>query len=384
MPALPPASDFTGAANQAVAQTAYASQRSFLAGLLGTDGLPGTALSNLGALGSTHVAKTAAYTVVAGDLGRVINATGGTWTLSTIAAATAGNGFAFLILNSGTGVITINPNGSEQINGLTSEDLPPGAGMLVVCNGTKWFGFEMPGGAQKSAIDGTAGTVLRLYTNGGSFGLGNTGLLQDIGNLDATNIPAGTYLMSSSTTGTRPPLVGGSAAGSVEVKVHSTISIQQSLRVNNPAVGLAGIYTRQYFSGAWTAWDNTVMRTEIIGTVAQTGGIATGSVVERGSNANGEYVKHADGTMICTRGTLSAANASTALGSLFRSADVAWTFPAAFINTTHLVVSGDVDDADSWLSANTVTTTGCNLRALAGATKAGALTLRAMAVGRWF
>lgn len=37
----------------------------------------------------------------------------------------------------------------------------------------------------------------------------------------------------------------------------------------------------------------------IVGTVSQTGGIPTGSIIESGSNTNGSYTKYADGTMIC-------------------------------------------------------------------------------------
>lgn len=39
----------------------------------------------------------------------------------------------------------------------------------------------------------------------------------------------------------------------------------------------------------------------ILGTVSETGGVPTGAIIERGSNANGEFVKYADGTMICTK-----------------------------------------------------------------------------------
>ena len=38
----------------------------------------------------------------------------------------------------------------------------------------------------------------------------------------------------------------------------------------------------------------------ILGTVSQSGGVPTGAIIERGSNANGEYVKYADGTLIMT------------------------------------------------------------------------------------
>ena len=57
----------------------------------------------------------------------------------------------------------------------------------------------------------------------------------------------------------------------------------------------------------------------LVGTVSQSGGVPTGAIIERGSNANGEYVRFADGTQICT------------LTSSFTEAfSVTWTFPATF------------------------------------------------------
>jgi len=40
------------------------------------------------------------------------------------------------------------------------------------------------------------------------------------------------------------------------------------------------------------------VRSNILGTVSESGGIPTGAIIERGSNANGEFVKYADGTFI--------------------------------------------------------------------------------------
>ena len=42
------------------------------------------------------------------------------------------------------------------------------------------------------------------------------------------------------------------------------------------------------------------VRSNIIGTVSQSGGVPTGAIIERGSNSNGEYVKFADGTLMQT------------------------------------------------------------------------------------
>ena len=124
-------------------------------------------------------------------------------------------------------------------------------------------------------------------------------------------------------------------------------------------------------------------RANILGTVSQAAGVPTGAMIERGSNANGEFVRFADGTQICTRTNLSAANASTALGSLFRSADVIWAYPAAFVAAP--VISGDADDADCWLSTSGAPgATSAALRLIAGVTKGAALNFRAIATGRWF
>jgi hypothetical protein len=82
--------------------------------------------------------KTAAYTVVAGDLGTIINCTSGTFTVSLTAAATLGSGFVCTIWNTGTGAITIDPNVSETIDGVATLILQQGEGLAVVCNGTNW------------------------------------------------------------------------------------------------------------------------------------------------------------------------------------------------------------------------------------------------------
>ncbi|MDX7852996.1 hypothetical protein [Aeromonas caviae] len=46
-------------------------------------------------------------------------------------------------------------------------------------------------------------------------------------------------------------------------------------------------------------YDSTYHVKNILGQVSQAGGIPTGAIIERGSNANGEYIKFADGTLIC-------------------------------------------------------------------------------------
>ena len=71
------------------------------------------------------------------------------------------------------------------------------------------------------------------------------------------------------------------------------------------------------------------------------GAMATGAVIENGENANGKYVKYADGTMICTK-IFASDHApipiTDVVGTMYWSPQTMWTFPHAFYNiqrTTH-------------------------------------------------
>jgi hypothetical protein len=78
---------------------------------------------------------TSGYTAVSDDRAKVIMAFG-TGTLAFDPVATLGADWFCYVQNLGTGDITLNPSGSEQIDGLTSWILYPGGTILVQCNGS--------------------------------------------------------------------------------------------------------------------------------------------------------------------------------------------------------------------------------------------------------
>jgi hypothetical protein len=83
-------------------------------------------------------AKSTSYTVALSDYGTLLNCTS-TFTLSLTAAATLGDGFVFGVKNSGTGIITVDPNSTETVDGSTTIKLYPGEGAIFWCNGTAFL-----------------------------------------------------------------------------------------------------------------------------------------------------------------------------------------------------------------------------------------------------
>lgn len=100
-------------------------------------GTQSAVLQTLGALGAQTQAKSANYTVVATDRGDVLQCTN-TFTLSLTAAATLGDGFIFGLVNTGTGSITIDPNGAETIDGAATKTIAPGQSAFVITDGSNW------------------------------------------------------------------------------------------------------------------------------------------------------------------------------------------------------------------------------------------------------
>ncbi|KAF0174090.1 MAG: hypothetical protein FD162_1325 [Rhodobacteraceae bacterium] len=379
MPSLPASSDFTGGAvTEGQFKTALTALRDYLSGLLGADGVNATALATLGALGAGYAAKAAAYTVVVGDCGKVLNCSG-TWTLSLPAAATAGAGFSFAVRVE-TGTITIDPSGAELIDGTAAVAMVGGRSAWLISTGTEWLRMTMPK-AQNTATDITADRLMAV----GAFGLGANAaiLVTDYDAITAT----GVYRNGAVATGSP---IASSLYWSVLHLAHSSDGTSSQFAMRSAGTTANQMYFRRKAGGVWSPWDKVFHSGNLLGTVSQTGGAPTGAVIERGSNANGEYVKFADGTMICSKTITGQGPISTASGSLFiQSPGLAiGALPAAFIAipARSLDVYSPVG-VSAWVQSATAptTTTGGTVQLVKSATSAATdFVLTATFIGRWF
>lgn len=158
------------------------------------------------------------------------------------------------------------------------------------------------------------------------------------------------------------------------------------------------VYTRAMndSSGGWSAWDQSLQRSDLLGTVSESSGAATGAIIEAGSNANGDYTRFADGTQICRiRDYVAAQTSADAL-------TYTWTFPAAFSENDGLAVVAsrasaagahtnvgrdDISDTVVAIPASPFSSVDIIMRAVSGVSFDPAATVNnnaALAIGRWF
>ena len=162
----------------------------------------------------------------------------------------------------------------------------------------------------------------------------------DVGLVDGdlnTITVAGVYTLSGNWANTYAGAASVATTGTLVVLQRSANAVfQYFYRDNNQ------VFRRNTVNGgtSWTDW--TIVELPVVGTASNSAGFPAGAIIERGSNANGEYVRFADGTQICW-GT-GTTNVSTNLNNHFGSTSGASvtgnaliSFPATFSNTNYSV-----------------------------------------------
>jgi len=281
--------------------------------------------------------------------------------------------------------VKVSPDGSTWHDGLTINRT---TGALSAPNGATVTGLLSGTAVVQSATDTTAN---RLITNSGWFG-GPGGVAVST-SLSASLFASdfNTLVQRNGTFSVAGAWANAPEAGSIngvliqEVYNSSAGSerIHQTFRRANTHATL-GSWHRYYLFGAsgWSAWTRFVTQRNLLGTVSQSAGVPTGAVIERGTNANGEYVRFADGTQICTH-ALTFPDVNTANGAGFSSGNLTWTFPAAFAAIPPVSGGSGVSPND-WVGVQASSTTSAIVAIHRWTSVTGSRSVRLMAVGRWF
>lgn len=284
-----------GTNSTAAASTAFAVQLAFSAAL---PAQPGGAPKYL--LGSTlgvaswvlpplanYSARTSNTILVATDSGSVIDITSGTFSQTFTAAATLGNGWYCYIRNSGTGVITLDPNGAELIDSLASYPMYGQEVRLIQCDGAAFKSIVVHPFYCKSAttythIDPPGYTAIGVDLVGAGAG-GGAGRRGAAGTARAGGCPGGTparvqRILTNRVAGTSTtvtigaPGTGGAAQGSDSADgaagtVGGNTTFGSLVTAYGGAAGLGGTTTNGTTSGSGSMG---------AGTSVASGGVAGG------------------------------------------------------------------------------------------------------------
>jgi hypothetical protein len=138
------------------------------------------------------------------DNGYYFDITSGTFTQTFVAAATLGAGWWCYIGNSGTGNLTLDPNGSETIDGLTSFIMYPKEVRLLMCNGTSFksvvintFALTLTSTTSITLPPGYSQLGFDVVAGGGGGGAGGVGDTTTNGPTGGSGGGAGSRFISS-------------------------------------------------------------------------------------------------------------------------------------------------------------------------------------------
>ncbi len=223
----------------------------------------------------------------------------------------------------------------------------------------------------QSVSDTTAGRLLKV---------GDGGWLTTTPATVALNsaIVSGTYSYAST-----DPNAPSAAGGALLVMHHGTSTYV--VQVAHVGSGWRRFTRTSVDNGTtWSAWREDYNRSNIVGVVSQSAGVPTGAIIETTINANGTYVRYADGTQVCSA-VLSITD-TIAVGHMggFRNAGSTWTFPAPFISAPAVTAMPKGLSAFG-MAADAVTATAASIfftsiTSQPSASRTGGM----MAIGRWF
>jgi hypothetical protein len=223
----------------------------------------------------------------------------------------------------------------------------------------------------------TSGTVAAGDDSRINSAMRNKGTL---GQTDLNTIGAfgdyGVYYQTANADATPQRNYPVQSAGALIVAPAAYGCVQMYLPYDMPRIFVRGLSGSWNGSGPWRDWG------EIASTPVE-------AIIERGSNANGEYVRFADGTQICTHviGPVSL-TASGITGSVCKSSSQSVSFPATFSSPPYLSLTARKDSGPGivWgaTDSTTITASGASGLCVGGSQVDATARLHVMAVGRWF
>jgi hypothetical protein len=127
-------------------------------------------------------------------------------------------------------------------------------------------------------------------------------------------------------------------------------------------------------------------KADIVGPVSQVGGVPTGAIMQSGSNANGTWVRYANGEQVCYTNMNAASNITVPHGGIFRSNSAPWNFPMPFVGVPVVTPNVANNAGFTWagIGSSGSTSSSTSVAAFAAGSIVNVPLLSVTARGRWF
>lgn len=249
------------------------------------------------------------YTVIASDRARTYVWTGGSGTLSLTAFGTLGSDFWFEVRNQGSGALTIDPSGAEQIDGSSTIVLQPTESCIVHAGASAWYTVGRGRSVQFSftlLVKGiTGGTVTLTSTEAANVVQRYTGVLVSNADIVLPSVVQ-VYYVSNQTTGAFTVTFKTSGVGTtVSVPTgQNAVLFCDGLNVVNSSTTISGITSLVLSAGAasspsltYSGDTTTGLYQPVSGQVAVTiAGVQRGLFSAAGLNVTGSVAVTAAGS----------------------------------------------------------------------------------------
>lgn len=313
--------------------------------VLTSDGTSWTSAAPSGGASAVTISdKTSAYTVVAGDLGTIINCTANTFTISLTAAATLGAGFNCWVWNTSTTsshVITIDPDGAETIDLKATLSIYPGEAVQLICTGTNWIinrsklrlysDNSGPNGNRPIVTGDRAVAIGSNSTASGQFAFA-AGYISTASNTAATAVG-----VSSTASGTYSVAINGDASSQYSSSIgHNSGGNRAQAVTGSGAMALGGSYASGTDSFAAAVANNT-------SSYGATG--ANSVAIGRTNKANTSYATTIGGYL-----GVASAFYSTVLGGRSNSADGQYSVVSGYGASANGITGKRAHSPTLWVS----------------------------------
>lgn len=312
--------------------------------------------------------------------GRYITTTA--WTGSPY-AGTAGSNQGYLVSDTNTSTAYVSQKFSPLSSSLPTMRRFKSAGVWGAWDAmlsTSTAGTAAYLTATTSSTDATSGRAIKV----GDFGIGSNAVPQ-VTDFIADVKPGWYYAygdLHAQAAVNAPPGSGNGAIGVITLQGIDSVNYKTFLAASQGGSGSQDLFVGSRWSAAAPSWRRVITDANAILDPA----LNSGGIVFSGSNANGEYTKFADGTMICAfRASATSPIVMTSASGGYYYGAISVSFPAPFIAAPKVTnCTASAASLTLPLYASAITGSGCTLFQGAPTSQASiAHYISYTAIGRW-